>query len=467
MCGHVGVAGVIGIKQEAILKQLLVVDSLRGTDSTGIATIARHNGAVKVAKQVGDPYNLFSDKRFDQAMGGIAKAIIGHNRWATSGGVNKQGAHPFEFDTLVGAHNGTLTNKHALKNAGDFKVDSENLFHHIEEEGLHPAIKIARGAWALVWWDKVEHTMNFLRNDQRPLTMVVSKDGKGLYWASEKWMLDGVLAREGIEHEGSWQLKVDTHVSFHINDKGEIEKPVAVECKGAPLFTTPNEVKGKTSETTTHTVTSVQIASTPSTGIKQPDGSIITKIDDLSLRPDKMVGKVYADYHKNFDRNYKGRCGILFETICKARDNAGGDFVMLFDPKARDKEVRLYCHSSHSIETKIGLDIKGDVTDFVGDKNGGYYKVNPWSVREATDAESESMYEDKLTIDDLIVRKDYRSKNGANLSKEDWEKLYPKCENCEDSLDADNHNRFTSIGQVLCPDCATNPDFAQYITLVN
>lgn len=466
MCGHVGVAGVIGIKQESILKQLLVVDSLRGTDSTGIASVSRNNGFVRVAKQVGDPYNLFCDKRFDQAMGGIHKAIIGHNRWATVGGVTKATAHPFEFDTLVGAHNGTLTNKHALKNAGDFKVDSENLFHHIEEEGLHAAMKIARGAWALVWWDKLEHTLNFLRNAERPLSMVVSKDGKGLYWASEKWMLEGVLGRESIEHEGAWQLKVDTHLSFHINDKGEIEKPVAVECKGAAepvVFIRPSEEKGKTSIT----APTDQTLGTNSIGIKQPDGSYISKIDPL--RPDKMVGKVYADYHKNLDLNYKGKKGVLFETLNKARDGSGADYIILFDPKAVDKEVRLYCHTCHSIETKIGLDIKGDVTEFVGSSSGGYYKVSPWTVKEASDEESASMMEDTLTIDDLIVRKtkQYVSKNGANLSKEDWEKLYPKCDNCDDSLDADNYNRFTSIGQCLCPDCATNPDFQEYITLVN
>lgn len=450
MCGLLGVAGAIGIKQETVFKQLLVVDSLRGTDSTGIATIGKANGNVKVAKQLGDPYNLFSDKRFDSAMGGVHKAIIGHNRWATSGGITRTSAHPFEFDTLVGAHNGTLNNKHDLLDHSQFKVDSENLFHQIEQDGLHNTMKIVRGAWTLVWWDKHMHTMNFLRNKERPLSLAVSKGGKGLYWASEGWMLAGVLGREGIEREDIWSLPEDMHLSFEIDDKGEISKPVITECKGAPLFTMVKEVKTQ--------------ASTMPIGIKQPDGSYISQIGDPitdnPLRPDlKPIGQKYADYTKNLDHDYKGKKGVLFEVLCKARDSQGGDYVMLFDPKAQDKEVRLYLHSCHSVETMIGQDIRAEVRDFCGSKDGGYYKVNPWSVQEVGD----------ISIDDLVRSSPttFKNRNGIALSRQDWMGLYSTCDCCDNALVPEEKNRFTTANQTICESCAEDSQFAQYVTFIN
>jgi hypothetical protein len=39
MCGHVGVAGDLALKDEALMKRLLIFDYLRGPDSTGLAAI--------------------------------------------------------------------------------------------------------------------------------------------------------------------------------------------------------------------------------------------------------------------------------------------------------------------------------------------------------------------------------------------------------------------------------------------
>ena len=52
MCGLTGVAGKIGKSEEDIFRDLLVVDALRGTDSTGIAAINAQFD-VKIAKLVG------------------------------------------------------------------------------------------------------------------------------------------------------------------------------------------------------------------------------------------------------------------------------------------------------------------------------------------------------------------------------------------------------------------------------
>jgi len=181
MCGLVGVAGEVNITAEKAFRNLLILDSLRGEDSTGIASIKKVDGNVLVAKALGDPFQLFDTKVFDRAVRGTSKAILGHNRYATTGAVTARNAHPFEFNSLVGVHNGTLTNKWSLEDHKDFSVDSENLYHHIEKKGLRNAMDVANGAWALVWWDKIEETLNFLRNKERPLFFCYNESNTSLF----------------------------------------------------------------------------------------------------------------------------------------------------------------------------------------------------------------------------------------------------------------------------------------------
>ena len=227
MCGLIGVAGDITIKLERTMRTLLILDSLRGDDSTGIAAVPRI-GETIVAKELGGPFDLFDSKKFKSALTKSNRAIIGHNRFATSGGVSKSTAHPFDFDTLVGVHNGTLRNKWKLEDAKDFTVDSENLFHHIEKKGLRDALDTVDGAYALVWWDKLNDTLNFLRNKERPMWIAATKDGKALVWASEKWMMEVACSREGVDLAEIHSTTHDMHYSLYIPPSGEISKPKIV-----------------------------------------------------------------------------------------------------------------------------------------------------------------------------------------------------------------------------------------------
>ena len=233
MCGIIGCAGMITFKEETAFKDLLIVDSLRGEDSTGVASVSRM-GDVNIAKSVGDPFQLFETKNFTNIMKVNNSVLIGHNRYATVGKVTRQTAHPFEFSKVVGVHNGTLKNKYSLLDGKDFDVDSEALYHHINEKGLNDAVDVADGAYALVWYDKEEHSINFLRNKERPLYTTLSADSKCIWWASEEWMLSVVLAREGIKHLAVMELPIDSHYSFSVpkyNDVIEKAKVRIVEKK--------------------------------------------------------------------------------------------------------------------------------------------------------------------------------------------------------------------------------------------
>lgn len=215
MCGIVAAFGDISIKVEQAFKQMLIMDSVRGLDSTGVAVIDR-NGDVSVIKEVGNPFYLLDSDLFDKAMRGSHKGLIGHNRAATTGKILRKNAHPFEFSDVVGVHNGTLSNKWELPGHIAFDTDSEALYNHLNEHGAEETINKCLGAWSLVWYDKVNDEANFLRNAERPMCFAFSKDKKTLFLASEMWMIIAACARNGIEMEEVYSTEIDVQYSYEI-----------------------------------------------------------------------------------------------------------------------------------------------------------------------------------------------------------------------------------------------------------
>ena len=209
MCGVVGIAGNLFAREELTMKRLLLLDSLRGMDSTGIAAVRMGGMKVEIAKRATHCFNLYDSKQFIDALNGNTSiAFIGHNRAATSGLIKDVNAHPFQIEHITGVHNGTLEDKDKkmLEDwlGESYNVDSEALFAAIAKFGvkevipkLHKGRDHYKGAWSLVWWNSKEKTLNFLRNEHRPLWYCYSDDFKQIFWASEFWMLDVALQKSG------------------------------------------------------------------------------------------------------------------------------------------------------------------------------------------------------------------------------------------------------------------------------
>lgn len=255
MCGLSGVAGAIGIRDEKIFKNLLVVNSLRGQDSTGAASISREmttgSRIMRIAKEVGPFPFLFDTKSFDKLFVGFSSCLIGHNRSRTVGEASRRNAHPFMFDNIVGAHNGTLdyTNKNRLEAGSQFKTDSEAIFNNIEVHGIEDTIgKIeASEAYALTWYDKRNHTINFCRNDKRTLFFAYANKGATLYWASEAELLWAVAKRETLEFDEKIHLlPVNRHFAFSIPpiDNQAFQPPVETPVKNYVYLTASRFWKG-------------------------------------------------------------------------------------------------------------------------------------------------------------------------------------------------------------------------------
>lgn len=237
MCGLVGVAGNIFKRDMTFFEEALWADSLRGMHSTGVARL-NWEGKTSIIKVTGSAPFLMWEKEAEMKKVSMSdRVLLGHNRHATIGEVTERNAHPFEFERVVGAHNGTLRGRSdsKLDRYKSFGTDSEALYFNINEYGVENVIPEVEGAWALTWIDKEKRTLNFLRNSERPLSYAFSKDGQRIYWASEALMLRWLLSRNGVEiHEsGILRLTEDTHVSWTIpNSNTAFGEPEVKELRG-------------------------------------------------------------------------------------------------------------------------------------------------------------------------------------------------------------------------------------------
>lgn len=224
MCGLVGAAGKLSFKEEKAFKELLFINSLRGRHSVGIAAIDTGN-SLTLRKKAMDINDFLDAGPVQDIFRHQNRCLIGHNRFATKGSVNNYNAHPFAMDNIVGAHNGSLTNMKLLPDSEMFDVDSEAIFNAIDTIGVPETALKLHGAWALTWWDHRDQAIHMWRNEDRPLCYVYSEDRKCIFWASESWMLLGVLGRNGIKH--TELFNVTPHNEFRIGIPLKEDVPIS------------------------------------------------------------------------------------------------------------------------------------------------------------------------------------------------------------------------------------------------
>ncbi len=199
MCGLCGAAGTLFQDDVNVFSQLLLISSLRGRDSTGVATATRHN-YIKMRKEVYDSsYWLNREFGKSKILSTTADVIIGHCRAATVGTVTHQNAHPFDTGRYISAHNGTIVNEDIIEEAKKTKrTDSEVMFRMMERDGIKPVLARLsdKDAYAITMYDKETKELIFARNERRGLYIAVSEKRDSIFWASEFYMLKMVLNRQ-------------------------------------------------------------------------------------------------------------------------------------------------------------------------------------------------------------------------------------------------------------------------------
>lgn len=201
MCGLFGIAGPgIGTNDLNVLKALMVFSVLRGVDSTGLFTCG-NNGTHQVLKKqtVSSPIFLTNNK--DLVEDWSMYCGLGHVRDTTVGKITVENAHPFMFEDIVGAHNGTLVDWKYRKD--DHRSDSDLLFEDIQNRGVMEVLEEVSdaSAYAISIFHRKEYALTFARNRRRPLHIAINKDRGVIYWASEFEMLEFALNRSNIKYD--------------------------------------------------------------------------------------------------------------------------------------------------------------------------------------------------------------------------------------------------------------------------
>lgn len=226
MCG---IFGFLTNKRENyaddFLSDAFVTSMLRGTDSSGIASISLSDATYFLHKLPVNGLHFKGDKVAKRYMGyGTTAETLSmcHVRAATVGDVSISNSHPFiaehEGSTLIGTHNGTLTSWKHLASAKGYEVDSDWALNEIKRKGID-AFKDISGAYAFVWWDGADdQVLHMARNKERPLFIAFLESG-GMAYASEAGMLYWLLERNAIKMVGSiLSLDVDKHYKFPVDD---------------------------------------------------------------------------------------------------------------------------------------------------------------------------------------------------------------------------------------------------------
>lgn len=224
---------------KAALEDLIYVTQLRGTHSAGMIYSYLEKDYIKKTeqhmighvKEEGLPWNFVKNNKEvgEQQRKLDNKVMAFHCRYATKGGVSKDNAHPFRDGDIVLMHNGTLRNDYQLNNKY-FPVDSQAVTHYLAQEDntVQSFVSKAEGAFALIWMDYRDGSLNFVRNDER--TLFFAENDDFIVWASEASFLTFINDRHALHLDHPAAFTPFVHRKYDVLTgemvEVELEKPV-------------------------------------------------------------------------------------------------------------------------------------------------------------------------------------------------------------------------------------------------
>jgi predicted glutamine amidotransferase len=461
MCGIVGVAGKIGANEDKVFKNLLYMDELRGPHSTGVAAVAAVSGTATHYKRAIGASDFLASKRGSAIIQQSNRVLIGHNRYKTAGSISHANAHPFEHGDVLGVHNGTLSKQSLLPDHTHFEVDSDNIFHALNEaEDVSEVSSKLEGAYALVWWDKRDKSLNFLRNPERTLYIAKKKNSETIFWASEKFMLMAAMDRNNIVWEEIQPLPVHTHLKFVLDSNSnlasfEIPKPAMKE---VPFVEKPKTLvtgRGWTTKSTTQSGTGNQ----GSTVKKQPALSRASNDSGVSshlcVKPKVFLEDHGLTYSSSVDFIPIEQRGV--RVIGMLIGEADLD-VSITCPT--EKQASLLLEAVNNGHYFTLRNISGIIHSSEEHKDGallGYFNNCTMQDYASEEAELEVVDTPEPTI---------ANHRGVFITEEEFDKSYHDCAYCSSPVFFSDVNLvIISAQDALCGACATQPTVREMCNL--
>lgn len=231
MCGLVGVIRgtdkfLLIQDTEEIFDTMLYADAVRGWDATGVF-FAEKDGPVSYYKRNLPSYDFMYTRRYSSLRKKNWKfnTFIGHNRAASVGKLSDEMAHPFNFEHIIGVHNGTIQKHNSLTGHGIVhESDSEALFWAINEYGAEEVLPKVEGAFALIWYDRRTGNISIARNKERPLYIIKIKEKNSIVLASEHLMAQWAITRKGHKIESATTVEPGIIYTFDSANPTEWER---------------------------------------------------------------------------------------------------------------------------------------------------------------------------------------------------------------------------------------------------
>jgi hypothetical protein len=228
MCGIVGFITSETKKGEdsrsKFVTQGLIVDTLRGDDSAGVYGVYHEQPEDRTGpfwcKQVCDGYTFVNEKAYTEHFYDVSqyRAVVAHNRAATVGAVDVDGAHPFVVGPITLVHNGTLVRTSNLPipmhELDEVTVDSHAIAANLATNSVEEVIESLDGAFTLIWHDARDDSLNVIRNSKRPLHLCAGLKQDTVFFASEGPMLDFLTKRIGVDVGPIYYPKEGQHLKW-------------------------------------------------------------------------------------------------------------------------------------------------------------------------------------------------------------------------------------------------------------